>query len=69
MYKSLHPYKGEGWRVRRIAKSSKVGRENLHSNEKATGEIALGEKVKQMKYSANDRERIKPTDKKAIQSI
>ena len=39
MYTSLHPFKGEGWRVRRIVKSLKGGRENLQSNEKVTGEI------------------------------
>ena len=39
MYRSLHPFKGERWRVRRIVKSLKGGRENLQSNEKVTGEI------------------------------
>ena len=46
MYRNLHPFKGEGWRVRRIVKSLKGRRENLQSNEKVTGEIVWGEKVK-----------------------
>ena len=46
MHKSLHPLKGEGWRVRRIVKSLKRRTENLQSNEKVTGEIVWGEKVK-----------------------
>ena len=45
LYRSLHPYKGEGWRVRHIVKSIKGGRKNLQSNEKVTGEIVRGEKV------------------------
>ena len=39
MYRSLHPFKGEGWRVRRIVKNLKGGRKNLQSNEKVTEEI------------------------------
>ena len=46
MYRSLHPFKGEGWRVRCIVESLKGGRENLQSNKKVTGEIVWGKKVK-----------------------
>ena len=28
MYRSLHPFKGEGWRVRRIVKNLEGGRQN-----------------------------------------
>ena len=46
MYRNLHPFKGEGWRVRGIVKSLEGGRENLQSNEKVTEEIIWGKKVK-----------------------
>ena len=46
MYRSLHPFKGEGWQIGRILKSLKGKRENLQSNVKVTGEIMWGEKVK-----------------------
>ena len=38
MYGGLHPFKGEGWRVRRIVKNLKGGRENLQSNERLRGD-------------------------------